>query len=64
MSVNLHHNNYKLMLQEEKTLRMLAESDLKDAVEMMEFYGEQLMSIKAENAILKQEILNLKRKVC
>ena len=64
MSVNLHHNNYKLMLQEEKTLRMLLVSDLKDAVEMMEFYGEQLMSIKAENAILKQEILNLKRKVC
>jgi len=64
MSVNLHHNNYKLMFQEEKALRMLVESDLKDAIEMMEFYGEQLMSIKAENAILKQEISNLKRKVC
>ena len=52
------------MFQEEKALRMLAESDLKDATEMVEFYGEQLMSIKAENAILKQEISNLKRKVC
>ena len=64
MSVNLHHNNYKLMFQEEKTLRMLAESDLKDAAKIVELYGEQLMSIKAENAILKQEISNLKRRVC
>ena len=64
MSVNLHHNNYKLMFQEEKALRMLTESDLKDAAKIVEFYGEQLMSINAENAILKQEISNLKRKVC
>jgi len=52
------------MFQEEKTLRMLAESDLKDAAKIVELYGEQLMSIKAENAILKQEISNLKRRVC
>ena len=64
MSVNMHCNNYKLMFQEEKALRMLAEAELKDAAKMVEFYGEQLMSINAENAILKQEILNLKRKVC
>ena len=64
MGVNLHHNNYKLMYQEEKALRMIAEKDRDDHKEMTTYYGEQLMSLNAEVAILKQELLRAKRKVC
>ena len=64
MSVNLHHNNYKLMYQEEKALRMIAEKERDDHKEMTMYYSEQLMALNAEVAILKQELLRAKRKVC
>lgn len=64
MSVNLHHNSYKLMYQEEKALRMIAEKERDEHKEMTMYYGEQLMALNAEVAILKQELLRAKRKVC
>lgn len=64
MNANLHHNNYKLMYQEEKALRMIIEKDRDEHKEMTMYYGEQLMALNAEVALLKQELLREKRKVC